>query len=152
MTIVRPESTHWRDEALSKQHRGWGWHMPCSDIDWLVTESAAHKVRVIVEYKHVRSMPADFAVDSFQIRTLLHLAHGHEDRLPVMIVNYLHSPSRIDWAFEVMTLAYQCEPRREEQIMTEYEYVAFLCRMKGQTPDWAVMQRLSRTLPAALGL
>lgn len=36
--------------------------------------------------------------------------------------------------------------------MTEYEYVAFLCRMKGQTPDWAVMQRLSRTLPAALGL
>ena len=50
MTIVRPESTDWRDEALSKQHRGWGWHMPCSDIDWLVTESAAHKVRVIVEH------------------------------------------------------------------------------------------------------
>ena len=150
MYCVRPESTGWRDEAISKEHRRWGWNMPCFDIDWLVVESLSHKPKVIVEYKRVASMPCRFDLDTPQVRTLAHLAHRHEDRLPLFIVHYMHSSDRLRWSFEVMTIAAEDEPKYRG-IMTAAQYVAFLSRFKGQEPDQGILATLSQTLDDRTG-
>ena len=47
---VRQERTGWRDEALSKRHRDWGWDCPAIDIDFLMIEYDKGKSVALVEY------------------------------------------------------------------------------------------------------
>lgn len=142
--IVKPEDTGWRDQAISRQHRKWGWNMPCSDIDWLVVEYSSLEPRAIVEYKRVRELPAGFTLDTPQMTVLTKLAQ--RARLPLMIVNYLHSPDRVDWALEAVTIPFVGHPQ-EHGPMSEYEYVQLLASVKGQVIEDTVLSTLSRRMP-----
>ena len=57
MPEVRPERTGWRDEALSRRHRRWGWDCPAVDIDFLFLEYDHGKASAIVEYKNEHAAP-----------------------------------------------------------------------------------------------
>lgn len=46
------ERTGWRDEALSRRHRLWGFNCPMVDIDFLVVEFDQARVCALVEYKN----------------------------------------------------------------------------------------------------
>ena len=142
--IVKPDNTGWRDQAISQQHRKWGWDMPCTDMDWLVVEYASLEPRAIVEYKRVREMSAAFSLATPQMTVLSKLAQ--RARLPLIIVNYLHSPDRVDWAFEACTMPFVGHPQ-EHGLMSEREYVQLLASVKGQVIEDKVLSTLSRRMP-----
>lgn len=49
--VVSLERTGWRDEALSRRHREWGWDCPAVDIDFLLVEYDRAEPKAIIEYK-----------------------------------------------------------------------------------------------------
>lgn len=50
--IVKPEFTGWRDEALSRRHRLWGFDCPVVDIDFMMHEYDYGNPVAIIDYKH----------------------------------------------------------------------------------------------------
>ena len=140
---TRQERTGWRDDAISKRHRRWGFDCPAVDLDFVAVEYNHGKPVAIIEYKHHRArMPA---LDHPTIRALADLASGYRDSpLPFAIVKYWRTP----WAFEVRPVnnaaaRYFRDPER----LTEYEYVQRLYLMRRATITQELEHILNKTLP-----
>ena len=122
---VRQERTGWRDEALSRRHREWGWDCPAVDIDFLMLEYDAGIPQALVEYKHEWAKLQDPKHPSY--RALRYLADKAE--IPFFAVRY---KSDFSW-WSVRSLndyAKQFIPHSCE--MTETEYIALLYEIRGR--------------------
>lgn len=84
MPEVRPERTGWRDEALSRRHRRWGWDCPAVDIDFLFLEYDHGKASAIVEYKNEHAAPQYASHPTYQAMIDL----GNRAGIPVIACRY----------------------------------------------------------------
>lgn len=84
MPEVRPERTGWRDEALSRRHRRWGWDCPAVDLDFLFLEYDRGKASAIVEYKNEHAAPQYASHPTYQAMIDL----GNRAGVPVIACRY----------------------------------------------------------------
>lgn len=119
---VAPERNGWRDEAISRRHRQYGFHCPAVDLDFVLVEYASGKPKAIVDYKHANAAGVDAGHRSFD--AIRSLCEWHEPPLPCWIAYYRDSP----WRFKVKPLNEKAEDvfGRDPQWLTEREYVATL--------------------------
>lgn len=123
--LVKQERTAWRDEAISRRHRTWGWDCPCIDIDFLLIEYTHNEPIALIEYKNEHAQNINF--NSSGYKTLKRLADMAG--LPAFNVRYADDFS---W-FEVVALnAAGVKWVQSYQAMTEAEYVAFLYKLRGE--------------------
>jgi len=125
MPTVREERTGWRDEALSRRHRLWGWDCPAADPDFLLIEYDRAEVVALVEYKHENAAPIDLRTATY--RAIAKLANAAQ--VPFFVVRY--AGDFLWW--EVMPAnpnAYRVVPTTRR--VTEQQYVRFLYRLRGR--------------------
>lgn len=84
MPDVRAERTGWRDEALSRRHRRWGWDCPAVDLDFLFLEYDHGKASAIVEYKNEHAAPQYASHPTYQAMIDL----GNRANIPVLACRY----------------------------------------------------------------
>lgn len=84
MPEVRAERTGWRDEALSRRHRRWGWDCPAVDLDFLFLEYDHGKASAIVEYKNEHAAPQYASHPTYQAMIDL----GDRAGIPVIACRY----------------------------------------------------------------
>lgn len=124
MREVRPERTGWRDEALSRRHRQWGWDCPAIDLDFLFLEYDKGKASAIVEYKNESAKPQYASHPTYQ--ALIDL--GNRAHLPVFVCRYNTDFSQ--WKVMPLNgLAKIYVPTR--MAMTEQEWVQLLYKIRG---------------------
>lgn len=140
---VKQEQTDWRDEDMSKRHREWGWNCPVLDIDFLVCEYNLGKPVAIVEYKRHRVKIVN--QEDINYRVLRDLADARYRPLPLFVCFYWPDI----WAFKVVPMN---ETARsilvEETIMSEYDYVSFLYRLRRIALKNELSEKLNRDLPS----
>ena len=134
---VRSERTGWRDEWISNRHRAWGWDCPMVDIDFLAAEYDQAKVVAVIEYKAAGAPIHDFTKANY--RTLIGMSETL--KVPFAVVRYHPTQSlfyvipgndRAKFAFT------------NQKIISEFEYVEQLYRLrKRETPE-AIASQLSR--------
>lgn len=84
MPEVRAERTGWRDEALSRRHRRWGWDCPAVDLDFLFLEYDHGRASAIVEYKNEHAAPQYASHPTYQAMIDL----GDRAGIPVLACRY----------------------------------------------------------------
>lgn len=129
---VRPERIGFRDEAMSRRHRQYGFDVPATDIDFLLIEYDRCRACALIEYKHENAAPQHPSAPSYRILAGLGDAAG----LPAFAVRYAE---RFDWFLVVALnpLALARVPGRQR--MSEIEYVRFLYSLRGKAcPDQVV--------------
>lgn len=136
---VRNERTGWRDLALSRRHRTWGWDCPAVDLDFLFLEYDRGKAVALVEYKHERAEAQFASHPTYQ--ALIDL--GTRADVPVFACRYADDFS---W-FRVVPLnelarVYLPDPL----IMTEPQWVTFLYRVRGYEPPAQWQQDFATTV------
>ena len=136
MPEVREERTGWRDEALSRRHREWGWDCPMLDIDFLVVEYDSGKAIALIEYKHEMSPEQRSSHPSYQ--ALIDL--GNKAGMPVFAVRYAEDFS---W-WRIVPLNSEARGVTEVTTLTEREYVALLYKLRGRFIPLEVLERLGR--------
>lgn len=134
---VRQERTGWRDEWISNRHRAWGWDCPMVDIDFLAAEYDQAKPVAIIEYKAAGAAQHDFSKPSYKV--LIGLANIAQ--IPFAVVRY-HPAQCLFYIIpgnDQAKLAFT-----HNRIISEFEYVGELYRLrKRETPE-TVAQQLSR--------
>jgi hypothetical protein len=126
---VRKERTGWRDEAISRRHREWGYDLPITNIDFLVVDYDRAKPVAIIEYKHERALLSNTSSASYRaIGELCNLAN-----IPFFVVQYKGD-------FTIWTLIPVNKKAREiigeTKKLSEYDYVDFLYKLRGRVmPD-----------------
>jgi hypothetical protein len=127
MQEVRQERSGWRDLALSKRHRKWGWDCPAVDLDFLFLEYDRGQPVAIVEYKHERSQMQHASHPTYQAMINL----GTRAGIPVFASRYKADFS--EWTIVPLNdMAKLKLPARK--VMTEREWVTFLYELRGYTP------------------
>jgi hypothetical protein len=128
---VRPERTGWRDEALSRKHREWGWDCPAVDLDFILVEYDQGLPVAVIEYKHENAKPVSLTHPSYMALAIL----GERADLPIFVVRYADDFS---WwevqAINTVATAILSTLRR----VSESQYVKFLHWLRGRT--WEVDQ------------
>lgn len=119
---VAPERNGWRDEAISRRHRQYGFNCPAVDLDFVLVEYASGKPKAIVDYKHENATAVDPRHPSFA--AIRSLCEWHEPPLPCWIAYYRDQP----WRYKVKPLNERAEDLfgHDPAWMTEREYVAML--------------------------
>ena len=139
---VRKEDTGWRDEEMSNRHREWGWNCPVLDIDFLVCEYNLGKPVAIIEYKRQKIPVINESAVGY--RVLRDLADARYRPLPLFVVFYWVGI----WAFKVIPMN---ETARSyivsETVMSEYDYVSFLYKMRRIALKNELGNKLNRELP-----
>lgn len=134
---VKPERTSWRDEWISNRHRAWGWDCPMVDIDFLAAEYDQARAVAIIEYKAAGAPISDFSKANY--RVLIGMADTL--KIPFAVVRY-HSGQSLFYVQpgnELARFAFTCQ-----QIVSEFEYVGQLYRLrKRETPE-TISRQLSR--------
>ena len=139
---VKPENTDWRDEDLSKRHRSWGWNCPVVDIDFLVCEFNLGKPVALIEYKRHRIKFVN--ENDINYRVLRDLADSRYRPLPFFVCFYWPDV----WAFKVVPMNKTAHAYVEkETIMSEYEYVSFLYKMRRIALKNEISENLNREMP-----
>ncbi len=124
MPEVRPERTGWRDEALSRRHRRWGWDCPAADLDFLFMEYDRGKAAAIVEYKNEHAAPQYACHPTY--RAMIDL--GNKAGIPVFVCRY--SDDFTEWkAVPLNDKAREFLPERKT--LTEQEWVRLLYSIRG---------------------
>ena len=124
MREVRPERTGWRDEALSRRHRRWGWDCPAVDLDFLFLEYDHGKASAIVEYKNEHAAPQYASHPTYQ--AMIDLG----DRAGVPVIACRYSDDFSEWkAVPLNEKAKQFLPERA--ILDEAEWVGLLYKIRG---------------------
>lgn len=140
---VKPDNTEWRDEEISKRHREWGWNCPVVDIDFLVCEFNLGKPVALIEYKKHRIKKIN--ENDINYRVLRDLADARYSPLPFFVCFYW---SEI-WAFKVVPMN---ETARAiilgEVVMTEFDYVSFLYKLRRIALKNELSEKLKRELPS----
>ena len=128
---VAPERTGWRDQALSERHRNWGWDCPAVDLDFLLLEYDNARAVAIVEYKFESAPTQRTAHLSSSYEAIVELGTNHKRSLPVFGVRYADG-----FSWFIVTALNESAKRHLGELqkrMSEYEYVAFLYKIRGQT-------------------
>lgn len=140
---VKQEDTNWRDEDMSKRHREWGWNCPVVDIDFLVCEYNLGKPVALVEYKrHINKVvnPAEI-----NYRVLRDLADARHNPLPFFVCFYWPEI----WAFKVVPMNETANKYLEKDtIMSEYDYVSFLYKIRRIALKNEISGKLNKALPS----
>ena len=124
-TAASIERTGWRDEALSKRHRRYGFDLPATDIDFLMVEYDGGRARALIEFKHERARPQLARESTY--RALMDL--GDRAGIPVFACRYAGDFSR----FFVVPLNWRaCSYLPERASLSEMEYVRLLYRIRGR--------------------
>lgn len=124
MREVRPERTGWRDEALSRRHRRWGWDCPAVDLDFLFLEYDHGKASAIVEYKNEHAAPQYASHPTYQ--AMIDLG----DRAGVPVIACRYSDDFSEWkAVPLNETAKQFLPERA--ILDEAGWVRLLYKIRG---------------------
>lgn len=125
MPEVRPERTGWRDEALSRRHREWGYGCPALDIDFLLIEYQYGIPKALVEYKNENAKPQFAKHPSYQALVCL----GDRAKIPVFACRYA---SDFSWWRAVPLNGYARQYLSERTEMDELSWVALLYKMRGE--------------------
>ena len=124
MPEVRPERTGWRDEALSRRHRRWGWDCPAVDLDFLFLEYDRGKASAIVEYKNEHAAPQYASHPTYQAMIDL----GNRAGIPVIACRY--SDDFTKW--NVVPLNAEAKKYiKERATLDEAGWVRLLYRIRG---------------------
>ena len=127
MSDVRPERSGWRDEAMSRRHREWGFDCPAVDVDFLMVEYDASTAVAMVEYKNGQSKLAT-TLNNPSIKAIEGVANAA--KIPFLIVAY-------ETDFRLWTVAPGNELAKVAigapgwQYWTELQYVEFLYKLRG---------------------
>ena len=134
------ERTGWRDEAISKRHRGWGFNCPAVDLDFLMVEYNLGKPVALVEYKYVTARIPNVDHPTYSALDALANASG----IPFFIAVYNKNP----WWFRITAVnenAHQIFSKNE--ILSEYDYVRKLYQIRSIAINEHVLSGLSRYVP-----
>jgi hypothetical protein len=122
---VSPERSGWRDEAISRRHREWGFNLPFADIDFLVCEYDRCRVAALIEYKNWKAK--QISPQNPNIVTMRDLADRAQT--PFFAVRYSEDLS----TYYVVPLNYLANNvLAERTLMSELEYVTFLYKLRGR--------------------
>ncbi len=124
MMPVTQERTGFRDEALSRRHRLWGFNCPATDVDLLMVEYDHGRPMALVEYKEYSAREAE----PNAIKALCLLANN--SRIPFFVVRYLRDLSRFR-SFAQNDFARGFLPT-DGEALTELEFVTLLYRLRGR--------------------
>jgi hypothetical protein len=119
------ERSGWRDEAISRKHRHWGFNCPCVDIDLLAIEYDIGTASGIVEYKNEHANA--FTPDNPSYKALVGL--GNKAELPVFVCRYTDDLKKYT-AVPLNEHASIYLPKRTE--MSEEEWVELLYKFRGR--------------------
>jgi hypothetical protein len=132
---VAQERTGWRDLALSKRHREWGFDCPIVDIDFLVVEYDREMPRAIIEYKHEQAWPIDYEGSNYKALETL----GNWSGLPFFICWYSGNLKK----YKPMPMNEHAKSWLETSVvMNELQYVSFLYRIRGREMPKEVYTRI----------
>lgn len=132
MPEVRPERTGWRDEALSRRHRRWGWDCPAVDLDFLFLEYDHGKASAIVEYKNEHAAPQYASHPTYQAMIDL----GNRAGLPVIACRYSDDFS----VWKVVPLNEHAKQHIPHRIETDEKgWVKLLYRIRGYDVPQSVL-------------
>ena len=124
MPQVRPERTGWRDEALYRRHRRWGWDCPAVDLDFLFLEYDRGKASAIVEYKNEHAAPQYASHPTYQAMIDL----GDKAQIPVIACRY--SDDFQTWkVIPLNEIAKKFLPQRA--VLSEQDWVKLLYKIRG---------------------
>ena len=141
---VRQERSGWRDEALSRRHREWGWDLPCVDIDFLMIVYDRFIPKALIEYKHENCPQRKTDDPGFKaVRALSDLA-----RLPFFAVRYKADLTNF-CVSAINDPAIKYLSKRFHNDMTEREYVEFLYRIRGRKMPADLFDAAGKLKPAA---
>lgn len=142
---TRQERTGWRDESISNRHRQWGFNCPAVDLDFLVVEYNFGKPVALIEYKNYRARKP--ALDHATYRALSALADGYtENPLPFIVAFYWPDI----WAFKITPVNQSAKLSfADGEMLTEYDFVRRLYRLRRLTIAAELEGRLSRVLPSS---
>lgn len=120
------ECSGWRDEALSRRHREWGHAVAAADVDYLMVEYAAWRIRALIEFKHEASRVRKLQDASAGVRILAAL--GDLARLPTFMAVYWPETYAVRlWPLNSSARRWLDEPSD----VSEYEFVRLLYRLRG---------------------
>lgn len=141
MRDVKQERAGWRDLALSKRHREWGFHCPAVDIDFLMVEYSKKTPVALVEYKG-RKLPEGFLSEEPNIIVMYRL--GNMAGLPVFVVEYYVDGGATQWMVTAINSIAMKKmdffgPKMQlpvSRLCNELQYVMFLYHLRGEPiPD-----------------
>ena len=140
---VMPERLGFRDMDISLRHREWGYQCPAVDIDFLMCEYDFGQVVAIIEYKHHNIKEIDPSKSSFKV--IKNLADQRYTPIPFFVVMYW----RDIWAFKVYPMNLKARVFCDTPtMMTEYDYVSMLYRIRRNFIKDELSEKLNRALPS----
>ncbi len=134
--MSRNERTGWRDEALSRRHRRYGWGCPAVDLDFLLLEYDHGKASALIEYKNELA-PIQYASHP-TYQALIDL--GNRADLPVIVARYTTDFSK----WKVTPLNNKAKtfiPEKKE--MDENGFISLLYNLRGQKVPPSVLENLN---------
>ncbi len=138
---VTSERTGWRDEAISKRHREWGFDCPAADLDFLVVEYNIGLPVALIEYKHFRAQNPVIKHPTYCALTAL---ADRAPPIPFLIVFYWPEI----WAFRVLPINEVSKTNFQEgELLTEFDFVARLYHMRRLVLSQNISSKLNRLLP-----
>lgn len=135
MPEVRAERTGWRDEALSRRHRRWGWDCPAVDIDFLFLEYDRGKASAIVEYKNEHAAPQFASHPTYQAMIDL----GNRAGIPVIACRY--SDDFSTWKVVPLNDAAKSITQRVE--LNEQGWIKLLYKIRGYEVPQSVLDGIN---------
>lgn len=144
---VRKERSGWRDEALSRRHREWGFDCPMVDIDFLTVEYDYSTPTALIEYKKEDANVnfdeiSDKGASPQSYKALKSLSDN--SNIPLLVIIYTNNLKQY-YVIPMNEFAYKYVP--QEIVLSELEYVALLYKMRRrQIPDNIVERIRKRDL------
>ena len=131
---VRPERTHWRDEALSLRHREYGWNVPAVDLDFPLIEYDHAEPVALIEHKNEHAH-----VDLGSSGIVAIGKAGDRAKLPLYVIRYADD---FGW-WHIMpangVARAQMAKVAQPFVVDELTYVTFLYRLRKRTPPREVL-------------
>lgn len=138
------ERSGWRDEAISRRHRDWGFNCPAVDLDFLMVEYNLGCPVAVVEYKSHQAKPPVLKHPTY--RALGELYNREGEQLPLFIARYW----RDVWAFRVLAVNESAQrwlgPNKWVD-MSEHEFVTGLYKLRQLVIEERVLNRLNMIRP-----
>lgn len=120
---VKRERSDWRDRALSRRHRRWGWNCPAMDIDFL--EFHHGEPVALIECKLEHADPWDLT--SLSARALIRLA----DRAALPAFYVVRAEDFSWWRVRALNALACRYLAAEVETRTEPEFVSLLYALRG---------------------
>lgn len=136
--MTRYERTGWRDQEISARHREWGQNVPAVDLDFILIEYNRALPVAVVDYK--RNSGQSINLDHPSYKAIAVLAGD----LPFYIAFYDDK----QWWFRIVPM--NDAARRwfkDNQILTEYEYVVRMFQMRMMVAEQPILVKCNTRKP-----